>query len=130
MDKPKPLTRSYLGTTTPPQTTIGKTPFQLAFGINTTIPIKVDKPFIKQNNFSSDDNSDAIKRTSLHLARGVLTEDDKEIQVQGVTKRLRGGRLGLEEDREAKKKKEDDKLATNWEGPFRVKECSATVPID
>ncbi|RDX80542.1 hypothetical protein CR513_38894, partial [Mucuna pruriens] len=96
-----------------PQTTTDETPFQLAFRTNVMILVEVGEPSIRQNGFNPDDNSDAII-INLNLA-----EESKRLLEEDLVCRKTG---------EVRKKKKDNKFATNWEGLFRVREVLNNDP--
>ncbi|XP_072071811.1 uncharacterized protein [Arachis hypogaea] len=112
------------------QTTTGETPFKLVYGLEALIPIEVGIPTLRTELYDEQHNS------STRNAELDLTEETREIAAikQRAMKQLAEkkqnkrvflrtfteGDLVLRQTEEARRPPTHGKLATNWEGPFRV----------
>ncbi|RDX63380.1 hypothetical protein CR513_58193, partial [Mucuna pruriens] len=89
-------TKHHLGVPLHPQTTTSETPFQLAFGTNVMISIKIE---------ASKHRATRRYNTKVRL---------RDFRENNLVRKMEG---------ETRKRRVEGKLAANWEGPFRDREA-------
>ncbi|RDY11747.1 hypothetical protein CR513_03534, partial [Mucuna pruriens] len=106
-----------------PQTTTGENLFRLSFGTDVVILVEIGKPSTTRSNFNSKGSEDVI-RVYLNLVEGAREQAciKQEACKQRKTRRyntkvkprdLRENDLVWRKTREARKRREDEKLAAN-----------------
>ncbi|RDY01527.1 hypothetical protein CR513_15135, partial [Mucuna pruriens] len=117
-----------------PQTSTRETFYRLTFGIDAMIPVKIGKPSLRRSSFDCGKNSSSL-RTDLDLVEEATKEQAcirQEAYRQRATHKynskvrprdLSEFDLVWRRMRDARKKKEEGKLAANWEGSFQIQEA-------
>ncbi|RDX87303.1 hypothetical protein CR513_31246, partial [Mucuna pruriens] len=113
-----------------PQSSTRETPYQLMYGIDAMILVKIGKPSLRRNSFDPFENP-----LSLRVVLDLVEEIKEQACMRQAACKQRVARqynskvrphdldendLRWQRTRDARKKKEDGKLAPNWEGPFWI----------
>ncbi|XP_057760837.1 uncharacterized protein LOC130981250 [Arachis stenosperma] len=118
------------GYNTTPQSLTKETPFRLMFGSDAMIPVKISQGSIRTIHLDEDTNEET-RRSELDTLEETREESragSEAIQLMIQRKynkkvrprTFREGDLVLRRLEDVRKPKGEGKLATNWEGPFRV----------
>ncbi|XP_057755334.1 uncharacterized protein LOC130974472 [Arachis stenosperma] len=112
------------------QNTTGETPFRLVYGSEALIPVEIGIPTIRAELYDEQHNTRA-RKAELDLAeedrkiaaikqRAQKQLAEKKHNKKVVPRTFSEGDLVLRRTEEARRPHSHGKLATNWEGPFRI----------
>ena len=115
-----------------PQTSTGETPFNLTYGTDAMLPVEVSEPTLRRQMEDWNINNECL-RTDLDLIEELRERAKiKEAAVKRRAMKRFNAKVKLRDFKEgdlvwrmrtdARKDPRHGKLASNWEGPFRVLE--------
>ncbi|XP_072064420.1 uncharacterized protein [Arachis hypogaea] len=118
---------SGLGIKTSPQSSTGETPFRLTYGVDAIIPVEIGEPsprlLLGGGNEAVEKDLVDETRQMAHLTEAEIKQR-RALRYNGkVLRRSLGeGDLVLQRNDIRPPTPGEGKLATNWEGPYRVRE--------
>ncbi|XP_027351054.1 uncharacterized protein LOC113862116 [Abrus precatorius] len=113
-----------------PQTTTKETPFRLTYGTDVMVPVEIGEPSFRRENFKESAieealavNLDLIDEIRDHAA--IVTEASKRMMARKFNSKISPRKFYKNDlvwrvTGDARKDRQEGKLAANWEGPFRV----------
>jgi len=115
-----------------PQTSTGETPFNLTYGTDAMLPVEVNEPTLRRQIEDWNINNECL-RTDLDLIEELRERAKiKETTVKRRAMKRFNAKVKLRDFKEgdlvwrmrtdARKDPRHGKLASNWEGPFRILE--------
>ena len=115
-----------------PQTSTGKTPFNLTYGTDAMLPIEINEPTLRRQIEDWNINNECL-RTGLDLIeelreKAKLKEEVvkrrafKRFNAKVKRRSFKEGDLVWRMQTDVRKDPQQGKLASNWEGPFRISE--------
>ncbi|XP_027338376.1 uncharacterized protein LOC113852348 [Abrus precatorius] len=112
------------------QTTTKETPFRLTYGTDAMVPVEIGEPSFRRENFKESANEEALA-VNLDLIdeirdhAAIMTEASKRMIARKFNSKISSRQfykndLVWQVTGDARKNRQEGKLAANWEGPFRV----------